>query len=768
MVNSVLLRPLPYRDPARLVLLSEHTARFPVLSVSYQNYKDWRDQSRSFETVGAVRNTAMTLTGSSEPERLPAQMATTSLFDLLGVQPALGRTFAAEEDRPGAGGVALISYGLWQRRFAGSSQVLGQPITLDNKPYNVAGVLPPGFQILQQAADVIIPLEPWAATLPDDRSWQPGILPIARLKLGVSVEQARAEITTIAKRLEQQYPVYNSGTGAIVNVMQAQLVENVRPALLVLLVAVGFVWLIACANVANLLLARAAVRQREIAIRTAIGATRARIVRQLLTESVLLSATGAVLGLLLAQAAMSPLLKLGASSLPAIAKVHLDIWVLAFTTGVALAAGIGFGLAPALHTGRIDVRGALNETDRGAVGHGALRVRGALVICEVAVAMLLLVGAGLLIRSFARLSSVAPGFSVDHILVADLPLSPSGHSDAAERMGFFDRMLERASVLPGVRSAGAASFLPVSGQGSVIHFNIQGRPPKTPHDYIMANYRAVSVGYLQTLGVPLIKGRFLTDADRDGAPAVVVINETMARTFFHDESPMGKHLQLGALPEQDVPWMEVVGVVGDVKQGLATEAPTEMYVPFRQANQVLPVFALSMVLRTSGEPLTLANSVRGAIHELDPNQPVVKIRTMEENLAGSISQPRFRTLLLGIFAGIALLLAAVGIYGVMAYSVAQRTREIGVRVALGSTPGAIFRLIIGNGMRLTVAGVMVGVVAAGALTRYLSALLFQVGAYDPLTLAGVAILLIGIALVACFVPARRATRVDPMVALRDE
>ncbi len=767
-VNAVLLRPLPYRDPGRLVLLSETTPEFPVFSVSYLNYKDWRDQSRSFEAVGAVRNAAMTLTGSSEPERLPAQMATADLLGLLGVQPSLGRGFTAAEDRSGASGVALISYGLWQRRFGGSAQILGQTITLDNRRYTVIGVLPAGFQVLQQAADVMVPLEPWAATLPDDRNWHPGILPIARLKPEVSLERARAEMTTIAKRLEQEYPIYNSGTGAIVNVMQAQLVENVRPALMVLLATVGFVLLIACANVANLLLARAAARQREIAIRTALGATRARVVRQLLTESMLLSVTGALFGVLLAQAALGPLLHLAGSTLPSITRVHLDLWVLGFTTLIALLAALVFGLVPAVHTARLDVRGALNETDRGTVGHGALRLRGALVVSEVAVAMLLLVGAGLLIRSFASLSSVVPGFSVDHLLVADLPLSPSGHPQAAERMAFFDRVLERVSTLPGVRSVGAASFLPVSGQGSIIHFNIQGRPPKTPHDYIMANYRAVSPKYLQTLQVPLLQGRLLTDADREGAPTVVVINETMAQAFFHDESPLGKHLQLGALPENEVPWMEVVGVVGDVKQGLASGAPTEMYVPFRQADKVLPVFTLSLVLRTAMEPTSLASTLRNAVHEVDPNQPVVKIRTMEDNVANSIAQPRFRTLLLGIFAGIALLLAGVGIYGVVAYSVAQRTREIGVRVALGSTQGAIFRLIIGSGMRLTLAGILVGVFAVIALTRYLSTLLFQVRAYDPLTLATVAVLLLGIALAACYMPARRATRIEPVTALRYE
>ncbi len=766
-VNAVLLRPLPYRDPDRLVLLSERTPRFPLLSVSYLNYRDWRDQGTSFEAVGAVRNTAVTLTGDGEPERLPAQMATANLFALLGVQPAVGRFFSAEEDRKGAAGVALISYGLWQRRFAGSVHVLGQAVTFDNKPYTVIGVLPARFQVLTQAADVMVPIEPWAATLPDDRGWHPGILPMARLRSGVSLEQARAEMTTITTRLERQYPEFNNGVAANVNPMQAQLVDNVRRALLVLLGAVGFVLLIACANVANLLLARAAARQREVAIRTAVGATHARIMRQLLTESVLLSVAGAVLGLLLAKAAMAPMLRLGATSLPGIARVNLDLWVLAFTTAVALLAGIAFGLAPAMHTGQFDIRSALTETERGAVGHGAQRMRAALVVSEVALAMLLLAGAGLLVRSFDQLASVTPGFAVDHILIAELPGSPGTRPDSNQRMAFFDAVLERAAALPGVRSVGGASFLPVSGQGSVIHFNIQGRPPRTPHDYVMANYRVVSADYLQTLGVPLLAGRWAREADRDGAPGVVLINQTMARTYFPGQSPLGQHLQLGTTPSND-PWMEVIGVVGDVKNGLATEAPTEMYVPYRQANQVLPVFALTLVLRTSSEPLSMAGMLRKVIHDIDPNQPVVKVRTMEENLADSISQPRFRTLLLTIFAGIALALAAVGIYGVMAYAVAQRTREIGVRVALGSSRSAVFRLVIGQGIRLAVLGVAVGTAAALALTRYLSSLLFKVRASDPATLVTVAVVLIGVALLACYIPALRATRVDPMVALRYE
>jgi len=767
-IDAVLLRPLPYRDPAQLVLLSEHTPRFPLLSVSYQNFVDWREQAKSFSAVGAVRNLGATLTGSGEPERLTAQMLTASIFDLLGVQAVRGRTFLPEEDRQGAPGVAMISYGFWQRRFGGVENILGQHLTLDNQPYTVVGILPAGFQVLQQSPDVVMPFEPWAKTLPDDRSWHPGILPIARLKPGVTLEQARSEMTTIGKRLELQYPDFDTDTSIIVNQMQSQLVDNVRPALLMILGAVGFVLLIACTNVANLLLARATARKREIAVRTAIGASRWRVVRLVLTESILLALIGAGLGLLLANAAVPPLLHLGATSLPASTNVGIGSTVLLFTTVLAILCGMLFGLAPALHMAGLDLRSALNETDRGAVGTGVMKLRGALVVSEVALAMLLLVCAGLLIRSFDRLSSVAPGFSVDHILIADLLVSPAAHPDKTERNAFFDRVVERAAALPGVRSAGAASFLPVSGAGSIIHFNIENRPPKNPGEYVMANYRVVSPDYLKTLGIPLLNGRLIADADRENTPSVVVINITMAKTFFPNESPLGKRLQLGATPDKDTPWMEVVGVVGDVKQSLASEAPTEMYVPYRQAIKELPVFNLSLVLRTSGDPRTLASSLTSAVHEIDPNQPLVKIRTMEENLSASVAQPRFRTVLLAILAGLALLIAAVGIYGVMAFSVSQRTREIGTRMALGSTSGQIFHLVIGDGLRLTLIGVVIGLVAGVAFARVLSSFLFQIGLVEPFTMIAVAVLLTAVALTACYIPARRATRVNPTVALRYE
>ena len=766
-VNAVLLQPLPYHDPDKVVMLYEHSERFPQLSVSWQNYVDWRDQSQSFAAVGVVRNYGTTLTGSGDPERLLAQMSSSNMFDLLGLTPALGRMFTPAEDTAGGTPVALIGYGLWQRRFAGNANVLGQSITLDNKPYTVIGVLPAGLQITQQPAEVLLPVGPWAKTLPDDRSWHPGLLPIARLKPNVSLEQAQAEMTTIARRLEQQYPVYDTGTGAIVIRMQDQLVGNIKQGLWLMLGAVMFVLLIACTNVANLLLARAAARQREMAIRAAIGASRLRITRQLLTESLLLAVAGALLGLALAKASTAPLLRLAGNSVPAGTVAPLDSAVLIFTSVLALVAGSLFGMVPALHTARLDLRAALNETDRGAVGGGALKMRSVLVVAEVAVAMVLLAGAGLLIRSFERLSNVGPGFTAENLLIADLPTAAAAHPKAAERMDFYDRILDRVRVLPGVTSVGLASTLPVAGAGGIIHFNIQGRPPKSPHEYILANYRVVSSGYLQTLGVPLMQGRMLQPADREGAPAAVVINQTMARVFFPNESPLGKHIQLGATPENSVPWMEIVGIVGDVKQSLASEAPTEMYVPFRQANEVLPVFFLSLVMRTTTEPLSGSNALRNAIHEVDANQPAVNVRSMQQNMDVSIAQPRFRTLLLGIFAALALLLAGVGIYGVMAYAVTQRTREIGVRVALGSTASAILKLILGQGLRLAGCGVAIGLIAALALGRSLKTMLFEIPSWDPATLIAVAAVLIGVALAACYVPARRATRVDPMIALRD-
>ena len=766
-VNAVLLRPLPFNDPSRLVLVEERS-KYPTITVSYLNYLDWRDQSHSFESMQAMYTTNMTLTGKDEPERVVTRMVTSGFFPLLGVSPRIGRNFSREEDRAGGTPVAILSYALWQRRFGGASDVLGKSLTLDAQPYTVVGVLPPGFQFFQPA-DVFLPFHPWARTLPDDRNWHPGILPVARLKPGVSIEQARAEMQTISKRLEQQYPLYNTGDSSDVVPVHEQLVQNSRPALLLLLGAVSFVLLIACVNVANLLLARGASRGREFAIRTALGAGRGRVVRQLLTESVLLSLAGGGLGLLIASLSLGPLLKIAGGSLPQTGPVGLDGGVLAFTAAIAILTGLLFGIVPALRTAKLDLRETLNEGSRGSTaGPGHHRMRNALLCMEISLAMLLLVGAGLLLRSFSRLQEVPPGFQVDHLLVADIPLARTAYAKPDQRYEFYDRLVEASRNLPGVRAAGAATFLPVSGGGSIIHFNITGRPPKSPSDFIAAGYRAVTPGYLETLGVPLLQGRLITPADTEHAPSVVVINATMAHIYFPTEDPLGKRLQLGATPENEIPTMEIVGVVGDVRPGLGVDPQAEMYLPYRQADQILPVFSLSIVLRTVNDPSAETSSFRTALAHIDPGVPLVNVRTMQTNMEATVAQPRFRTWLIGIFAALALALAGVGVYGVMFYSVTQRTSEIGVRVTLGARPEDIFRIIIAGALRIALLGVVIGLVAAAALTRVLKAFLFGITAYDPLTFAGVALVLTLVALAASYFPARRATRVDPMVALRYE
>jgi putative ABC transport system permease protein len=693
---------------------------------------------------------------------------TAGIFPLLGVKAILGRTFLPEEDRAGGNPVVLISYGLWQRQFGGSQEIVGKGLTLDSQPYTVVGVLPSGFQLMFPA-DVFLPFTPWARTLPDDRNWHPGIFAVARLKPGVTREQARTEMVGITKRLEQQYPDYNTGVSANIVGVQDQMVQNVRPALLLLLGAVAAVLLIACVNVANLLIARAASRGREVAIRTAMGASRGRVLRQLLTESVLLSLSGGVLGILVAIAALGPLIKLAAGSVPKAFTITLDYRVLIFTVVVSVFTGVFFGIAPALSTTKLDLRETLNEGSRGSTsGPGQHRIRGFLVAAEIATAMLLLIAAGLFLRSFSRLQEVPPGFQPDHLLAADLPLSLNAYAKPEQRFEFFDRLVERAQALPGVRSAAAASSLPVSSGGGAIHFNIYGRPPKSPHDFTAAGYFTVTPHYFETIGVPLLLGRFIAASDTEKAPAVVIINSTMARTYWPNESPIGKRMQLGALPDKDVPWMEVVGVVGDVLQNLGNAPAAEMYLPYRQADALLPVFQLSLVIRTATEPHAAVSSLRSAVAQIDPNQPVVNMRSMEENISTNVAQPRFRAWLIAIFAILALVLAAVGVYGVMSYTVTQRTSEIGIRVTMGAQPQDVFRIIVGEALRLALLGVGVGLVTALALTRLLRSFLFGISAYDPLTFIGVSVILTSVAVAACYFPARRATLVDPLVALRYE
>ena len=766
---SVLLRPLPFPDSNRIVIVSERARDFPILSVSWQNLRDWKSQSTSFEEFGATRVLTMALTGNGEPEQIPAQMISGNLLHLLGVNVVAGRSLTVADDQPSSAAVVLLGYGLWQRKYSGSPSIIGQSITLDRQSYTVIGVLPKGYELLQQTPDIVVAMGPWGAKLPDDRSWHPGIIAIARLRSNVTLAQARSEMSTIAKRLLEKYPTDNIALDAVVNPMHDQLVSQARPALITLLGAVIFVLLIACGNIANLMLTRATARRREISIRISLGASDWQIIRQLIIEGLLLSLMGAVAGVVLAYMLMPSLLHIAAGSLPPGADVQIDIHVLLFSAVLSICAGVFFGLAPAGHVRLADLRSILNETERAGVGKQARALRNVLVISEISLALLLLMGAGLFVRSLNRLSAVSLGFSDDHILVADLQVPPpsSNPADAHRNMDFYDNTLRALHSLPGVRTVAAASFLPVSGQGAVIHFNIQGRPPRNASEYIMANYRTVSSGYFETLRIPLLEGRWIEDSDRENTQPVVVINQAMAKTYFGNENPIGKKMQIGATPDKDVPWMMVVGVVGNVKQSLVADMPTEFYVPYRQANEVLPVRTMSVVLRTELDPRALIPDLRATVHRVNPSQPVVKIRTMEENVAQNFSQPRFRTLLLVIFAGIALLIAAIGVYGVMAYATVQRAGEIAIRMALGCSVERVFTLVVMDGLLLTLIGVVIGTALGLALSSWLKSLLFGVSATDAATLGGAIFVVLIAGVAASLIPARRASRVDIVNMMRE-
>lgn len=771
-VNAVLLKPLPFGDPERLVMLLERTSQFPTSTTSWPNYVDWRDQSRSYESIAAMRPLAMTLTGQGEPDRIPAKMVTASLLPTLRVTPALGRGIGPDDDKPGAEGVVLLSDALWRRRFGASPAAVGRAITLDNQPYTIVGVMPPHFQLLQPA-DVLLPIGPWAATLPmDDRTWHPGIQPLARLKSDTDLSRAQAELDVISERLVKQYPEGNHGVSAEAKPLHDFAVQNVRQSLLVLVAAVGFVLLIACANVANLLLARAVGRQREIAIRTAIGASRLRIAMQLLLESVVLAIAGGGAGLLLAFWAVPMLAALAGASTPGAGTIGIDPTALLFTIAISVITGFVFGIAPALQTTRVDVSAAINEGGRGAAaGVGHHRLRSLLVVAEMALATMLLVGAGLLTRSLVRLQDVSPGFDPGGVLVADAPLSPIKYATAAQRNALVDRLRDRLRTLPGVTFGEVATSPPFSGNGSTIHFNITGRPPKGPEDYIATGYRAVSEGYFTALGVPLVAGRFFTARDRDQSPPVAIVNETFVRRFLNRKpvEALGARSQLGTTPDDESPVMEIVGVVGDTKQAFEAATQPTLYVPYQQ--QPLEILggmyrSLSIVLKTTGGAAAAAGGLRAAMQEVDRDQPLVRVRTMDDAMAESVSQPRLRTTLLVLFSGVALALSLIGVYGVMAYAVSERTHEIGVRIALGASASDIRGLVVGQGSRLAAIGVGIGVVGALATSRALGALLFGVSATDPLTFALAAIGLAIAGVAAAYVPARRASRIDPVVLLR--
>ena len=766
-VNATLLNPLPFPEEGQLLRLGEGArggAQPERGSFSYPDYKDVQAQTRTLAHVSAFLNSGAMLTGEGfDQERVYGADVSPEYFDVLGVRPELGRVFTAEEDRPNSG-VVVISHSLWQRRFGGRADVLGQQLRMRNAPATVIGVMPSGFEYPFRAdrQDFWEPLNDRPTPDREQRDSHSYYV-IARTKPGVTVGQANAELDTISRRLERQYPDSNAAVVVAGASMHEELTRDVRPALLILLGAVGLVLLIACANVANLLLARAAGRQKEMAIRTALGASRWRVVRQLLVESLLLALAGGALGLLLALWGTDVLVAAGPADIPRVSQAGLDARVLAFTLLVSVLTGVAFGLVPALQASRPDLTGALKEGSRGSTeGLRRNRFRSALVVAEVATSLVLLIGAGLLMRSFVRLMQTDPGFDPARVVALDIPLTRQRYDTPEKQDAFFAQLLSRVRAAPNVEAAGVVNNLPFGNSVDQLEFDIEGRPPSAPGSKPLAHYTVVSPGYFDALKIPLRSGRTLTEHDDARSPRVALVGEALARKFFAGENPVGRRI----VPDESVPPLEIVGVVGDARRtSLASEAEPEFYVPFGQAAQR----RMNLVVRTgAGDPLALASSLRGAVAELDKDQLIWQTRTLDHLVSASVASRRFNMTLLGLFAGVAMLLAALGLYGVMAYSVTRRTHEIGVRMALGARGGDVLRMVVGQGMRLAALGVAIGLAAAFAVTRVLASLLYGVTTTDPLTYAGLAALLASVAFLASYLPARRATKVDPMEALRYE
>jgi putative ABC transport system permease protein len=770
-INGVLLRSLPYHDPDRLVTIWEESPQRGMfqLPVSYANFRDWQDQNHVFEQISAYTFTNLNLTGAGEPARLLTVRSSANLFSLIGAVPLLGRAFLTEEDKQGADRVVILGHALWQSRFGSDPGIVGKSLTLNNQSYTVVGVMSPNFQfpvgfgylgkVLNDPVDLYVPL---AATSAETGRGNYSFFAIGRLKPGVTINQAQAEMSTIEGRLEQQYPEGNTGIGISLIATPEQTVKEIRPALLVLLGAVGFMLLIACANIANLLLVRAASRQKEIAIRTALGASRLRVLRLLLTESLMLSLAGGCLGLLLAFWGTEALIALAPDNIPRLNEVGVDASVFGFTLAVSLVTGVFFGLIPAVHASKPDLNEALKEGSRGSMGSTAgKRTRSVLVAVEVALSLVLLIGAGLMIKSFVRLQQMNLGFDPDNVLAVDLSLSSSRYPEDRQQIAFFQEALERLQSLPGVKSAGATTGLPLTLSLSGSDFRIEGRPDPEAGKEMIINTRSVSPDYFGTLRVSLIKGRDFSDRDKSDAPKAAIINNDLARIYFPNEDPIGKRITF----DDGESWISIVGVIGDVKQlGLDSSAKPEVYFPYLQ----VAASSMSLVVRTTSDPLSLAGAVKSQIQTIDKDLPIDDAKTMQQLLAESLSGRRFNMLLLTVFAMVALVLAIVGIYGVMSYTVTQRTHEIGIRVAIGAQSRDVFRMVIGQGMMLAMIGVAFGLVGAFALTRLMTTMLFGVEPSDPATFISIAVLLTIVALAACYIPARRATKVNPLLALRYE
>jgi putative ABC transport system permease protein len=760
-VNAVLLRPLPFKNAERLVLVYETTQSVPRDYVSVPNLEDYRAGSRSFEGFATFVPQSVNLTAAgAEPERVVGAFVTSNFFPVVGVEPERGRAFTAEDDVQGGGQVVLIAHELWQRRFGADPEIVGRSLTFNGEPYTVVGVMPEGFGLPASTTDVLLPAQKWPNYKPVRSSHNSWV--IGRMREGVTREAAEAELRAIAKRLEEAYPEENRGRGVTLVGLQEYFVEDIRPALLVLLAAVGLILLIACANIANLLLARGTARQKEVALRTALGASRWRLLRQFLTETLLLALVGGAAGILLAAWGVDALLALNPGDLPAAQKIGLDGRVLAFSLGLSALTGIVFGIVPALQLSKTDVTRGLKEGGRGGgEGRESASLRGVFVVLQVAVSLVLLVSAGLLLNSFYRLLHTSPGFNPQNLLTMEYRLPKSRYAKGEQQWAFHREVVERVGHLPGVESAAVVRGLPFSGNGGALTYMVPGQPAPPPGQELKTLENAIDPNYLATVGLPLIRGRNFTYTDGPDSPPVLLVNRTLAEKLWPGADPLGKQIEL---PEAKVT-ASVVGVVGDAKQyDIGETQRPQIYTAYAQNPHIFG----TLVVRARVEPLSLAESVKKTVWSVDPEQPVWKVRTVEYLIEQNVAGRRFVLTLMAYFAGLAVLLTALGLYGVISYTVAQRTHEIGVRVALGAQGRDVLRLVLGQGMTLVGVGLGLGLAGAYAATRLMAGLLYGVSATDPLTYALVALLLAAVALLACLVPARRATKVDPMVALRYE
>ena len=768
-VNAVLLRPLPFPNPEELVIVWEDAtyAGFPHNTPAPANYVDWKNQNQSFADMAASHETSFNLTGDGEPERVSAYSVTSNFFPLLGVQPLLGRSFLTEEDRPGANKVAVLSYSLWQSRYGADRNVLNREILLNGEKHSVIGVMPASFQFFEKDARLWVPI----ALDPENWANRGGhyLTVVARLRPGVSLSQAQADMQAIMRRIGMDHPeeTMEGKLGAVVLPMRDELVGDARGSLIVLLVAVAFVLLIACANVAGLLLARAVGRRKEIALRMALGAGRSRVIRQLLTESLLLAATAGVIGSLLAYASFAFLQGLVPEQMALAASLKLDVRILMFTLAISLITGVIFGLVPALQSANFDLNDALKQSSGRVTSTG--RLRSAMIVFEVAVSLVLLVGAGLLIQTLFQLFRQYSILEPEKVLTMRTILPREKYKEPQLRDNYYQQVLQRVENLPGVVAAGYSTSVPLSWKGGTSGFYPEGLTAPIPGMAYDANHRQVSTNYLKAMNIPLRQGRYFESSDNAQSLPVVIINETMARQYWPGENALGRRLKIGDPNEPGKQWKEIVGIVADIRQmGIDEPVKAEMYLPYQQITDWPGYLPRDLAIRTNGDTSNLAGPVRQIIREVDPDQPVSNVVTMAELLGEEAAQRRMGMIMLAGFAALALLLASLGIYGVLAYFVTQHTNEIGVRQALGATPRNILFLVLRKGMVLTLAGVVIGLMAAFALTRLMSSLLFGVAAADPLTFASVPLLLVLVALLACYIPARRATKVDPLVALRYE